>query len=205
MTAATSGSSWRAGLEWAHTRCGGTENGQKLWDCAYNNAIFNPDGYRYYGRPMGHAMDGDGQMYSSRYRACRRRGQHVDRRGALSKINEGGAVPDTRHSIAPGPEDWISLDVYLSSSVRAKGWIEGGVGVDHRDRQWNDTESTLPRVWLSGRRPCVDPRSATFSGGRQASQRCTGPQSSDTRRRPCASLPPSVYTSTTRRRYTIRT
>src|SRR4029078_9622602 len=63
----TSGSSWRAGLEGANTRGGGTENGQKLWDCATNNAIFNPDGYRYRDRPLGHSMDGDGEMYSIRY------------------------------------------------------------------------------------------------------------------------------------------
>ena len=52
------GSSWRAGLEYANTRCGGTENGEKLWDCAYNNGIFT-DGYRYYDEVMARLEETD--------------------------------------------------------------------------------------------------------------------------------------------------
>jgi hypothetical protein len=52
--------------QWANTGAGHAER-TKLWDCAYNNAIFNPDGYRYRDRPLGHSMDGDGEMYSIRY------------------------------------------------------------------------------------------------------------------------------------------
>jgi hypothetical protein len=146
--ASTSGASWRAVFEWAQTRCGGTENGEKLWDCAYNNAIFNPDGYRYYGRPLGHAMDGDGQMYSARFVHVDAAANTLSAVARYSEINRGGAVPDTRHSIAPGPETWISLDVSYRR-VLTRGWIEGAVGVDQRERDWNDTRSTLPRVSLS--------------------------------------------------------
>jgi hypothetical protein len=145
---AASGASWRTGFEFAKTRCGGTENGQKLWDCAYNNSIFNPDGYRHYGRPLGHSMDGDGQMYSARFVRVDAAANTFSAVGRYSKINQGGAEPDTRHSVAPGPEEWISLDVSYRRVI-GNGWIEGGVGVDQRDRDWNDTRSTLPRLWLS--------------------------------------------------------
>jgi hypothetical protein len=144
----SSGASWRTVFEWAQTRCGGTENGEKLWDCAYNNSIFNPDGYRYYGRPLGHAMDGDGQMYSARFVRVDPAANTLSAVARYTKVNEGGAVPDSRHSIAPGPEDWISLDVSYRYRL-GNGWIEGGAGVDQRDRQWNNTESTLGRAWLS--------------------------------------------------------
>lgn len=144
----SNGSSWRAGLEWANTRCGGTENGQKLWDCAYNNGIFNPDGYRYYGRPMGHAMDGDGETLGLRY-------VYVDGSAATmtallrySQINEGGNVPDSLHSIAPGPEDWWSLDLTYRRALR-QGWIEATAGGDYEDREWDDASAALPRFAVS--------------------------------------------------------
>ncbi len=143
----TSGGSWRVGVEWAISRCGGTEDGLKLWDCAYNNAIFNPEGYRYRGRVLGHPMDGDGEMYSARF-------VHVDVVGRTlqviarhTAINQGGTVPDLRHSIAPGPEDWLSLDVSYRRDI-GFGQVEAGVGVDQRDREWRDDRVTLPRAWL---------------------------------------------------------
>jgi hypothetical protein len=142
------GSSWRAGLEWSNSRCGGTENEQRLWDCAYNNGIFNPDGYRYYGRPLGHSMDGDGQMYSLRYVRVDNTATTFTAVLRYSLINEGGAVPDERHSIAPGPEDWISLDLTYRREM-GNGWIEGGVGVDQRDQEWANDDDILPRAWLT--------------------------------------------------------
>ena len=147
---ALDGSSWRASLEWANTRCGGTENGQKLWDCAYNNGIFNPDGYRYYGRPLGHAMDGDGDAYGLRFVRVDSSAATITALARYSKINEGGSEPDTRHSIAPGPEDWWSLDLTYRRPYQA-GWLEVSAGGDYRDRNWNDTASTLPRFSVSWR------------------------------------------------------
>jgi hypothetical protein len=146
------GSSWRAGLEWSNSRCGGTENEQRIWDCAYNNGIFDPDGYRYYGRPMGHSMDGDGQMYSARFVRVGETSATLTAVLRYTMINEGGVVPDTRHSVAPGPEDWISVDVTYRHPLRM-GWVEASAGGDYRDRQWNDTDSTLPRfsvTWHHG-------------------------------------------------------
>ncbi len=60
-------------------------------------------------------------------------------------VNEGGAVPDTRHTVAPGPEDWWSVDVTYRHPIKG-GWIEASVGADYRDREWNDTEAVLPRA-----------------------------------------------------------
>jgi hypothetical protein len=148
--AGAGGASWRAGFEWANTRCGGTENEQRIWDCAYNNGIFDVEGYRSKGRPLGHSMDGDGQMYSLRY-------VRVDASTAMlsallryTMANEGGVVPDTRNTLAPGPEDWWSADLSYRYPLRT-GWIEAGAGVDYQDRAWNDTQALLPRAWFSWR------------------------------------------------------
>ena len=148
--AAEDGSSWRAGLEWANTRCGGTENEQRIWDCAYNNGIFNVEGYRSKGRPLGHAMDGDGQMYSARYIRVSPSAATLTTVLRFTAVNEGGSVPDTRHTVAPGPEDWWSLDVTYRHPITG-GWIEASVGADYRDREWNETEAVLPRASVSWR------------------------------------------------------
>ena len=144
------GSSWRAGLEWANSRCGGTENEQKLWDCAYNNGIYNVEGYRYKGRPVGHAMDGDGQMYSARYMRVNAAADTFTALLRYTLVNEGGAVPDTRHTVAQGPEDWWSLDLTYRRPV-AGGWVEASAGADYQDREWNDTSALLARFSVSWR------------------------------------------------------
>ncbi len=144
------GTSWRAVLEWAKTRCGGTENGQILYDCAYNNGIFNVEGYRSRGRPLGHSMDGDGQMYSARFVRVGASAATLTALLRFTAVNEGGTVPDTRHTVAPGPEEWWSLDVGYRYPMR-RGWVEAGAGVDHRDREWNDSSAVLGRAWVSWR------------------------------------------------------
>ncbi|HET7204450.1 MAG TPA: capsule assembly Wzi family protein [Steroidobacteraceae bacterium] len=143
----SSGSSWRTVFEYARTRCGGTQDGQRLWDCAYNNSIFHPDGYRYYGRPVGHAMDGDGEMYSARLVHVDASARTLSAVARFTKINDGGAEPDTRHSIAPGPEEWISLDLGYRRTF-GRDSVEAGFGVDHRDQEWAKDEDVLPRTWV---------------------------------------------------------
>ena len=65
-----------------------------------------------------------------------------------TKVNEGVVVPDTFHSVAPGAEDWISLDVSYRRVLRS-GWLEGGVGVDSQDRKWQGDEAVLPRAYVT--------------------------------------------------------
>jgi hypothetical protein len=147
---AASGSSWRAGVEYAGTRCGGTQNGNKLWDCAYNNSIFDPDGYRYYGRPLGHSMDGDGEMLSARYVLMPASGTRWSALARYTRINRGGDEPDTRHSIAPGPEEWWSVDLGHRRATSI-GDFEVGLGADARDREWDGSDSVLFRAYLTWR------------------------------------------------------
>jgi len=144
---AADGSSWRSGFEWAMTRCSGTENGRILFDCAYNHHIFF-EGYRSRGRPLGHSMDGDGQMYSVRFIRVDDSQSTVSALFRFTKVNEGGRVPDTRHTVAPGPEDWWSLDVSYRRPLGG-GWVEASVGGDYRDRDWNQSTALLPRAWVT--------------------------------------------------------
>jgi hypothetical protein len=146
---AADGSSWRAGIEWANTRCGGTENEKKLWDCAYNNGIFT-DGYRYHDVVMGHPMDGDGNMYSARFIRVDSAANTLTLLARFTNVNEDLIEPDTLHSVAAGAEDWISLDVSYRLGLRT-GWVEAGVGVDSQDRKWLGDEAVLPRAYVNWR------------------------------------------------------
>jgi hypothetical protein len=144
------GGSWRLGLEWAQTLCGGTENEQKLWDCAYNNGIFDVEGYRSKGRPLAHAMDGDGETYGLRFMRVNAASDTLTALMRYTMVNEGGAVPDLRHTVAPGPEDWWSIDFTYRRPMPG-GWLEASVGADYQDRLWNDTTAVLPRASVSWR------------------------------------------------------
>jgi hypothetical protein len=95
-------------------------------------------------------MDGDGQMYSLRY-------VRVDDSTAMlsallryTLVNQGGVVPDIRNTLAPGPEDWWSVDVAYRYPLRT-GWVEAGAGADYQHRSWNETQALLPRAWFSWR------------------------------------------------------
>ncbi len=63
-------------------------------------------------------------------------------------INEGGVVPDTRHSVAPGRR---GLDRASTCSYRAPAFgtagSKAGVGVDIQDREWKGDEAVLPRAY----------------------------------------------------------
>jgi hypothetical protein len=65
-------------------------------------------------------------------------------------VNEGGAVPDTRHTVALGPEDWWSVDLTYRWPI-SSGWIEATAGGDYQDREWNATDAVLPRFAVSWR------------------------------------------------------
>jgi Capsule assembly protein Wzi len=146
-----SGGSWRLNFEWADTLCGGTENEKKLWDCAYNSNIFNPDGYRYKGRVMGHSIDGDSVQYGLRYLLLPADEGSWSFMLRYSQLNRDGAFPDPRNSVAPGPENWWSYDVSYRRPV-AKGWVEIGVGMDQEDRKWDDETALLPRGTITWHR-----------------------------------------------------
>ena len=58
--------------------------------------------------------------------------------------------PDTRHSIAPGPEQWWSIDVAHRRDTPF-GEVELGIGADARDREWDDGDANLFRAYLTWR------------------------------------------------------
>lgn len=143
-----SGGSWRLNLEYADTLCSGTQDERILWDCAYNNGVFDAEGYRYKYRVMGHSMDGDGLQYAARFLLVPASGTTWSFMVRYTELNRGGTVNDVQNFVAPGPENWWSFDV-VHRRPAPMGWVEIGVGADQEDRLWNDTSALLPRGTLT--------------------------------------------------------
>jgi hypothetical protein len=94
---------WRMYFEFADTTC--HVEGEEFFDCAYNNAVFNVEGYRFRGHPVGHGLDGDGRAYSLGLQLRGAAGADWRLLARRLEINRGGGVPDTLHSLSPEPLD----------------------------------------------------------------------------------------------------
>lgn len=121
------GGSWRAHAEYAATACG--EPSRPAFDCAYNNGIFNVEGYRYRGRALGHSADGDSRIYSFGATWITPSAHHWSVLIRDGEINRGGAVPDTRHSVSSEPVDLLNLEMSLRVPRGAAEW-RIGLGAD---------------------------------------------------------------------------
>jgi hypothetical protein len=95
-------------------------------------------------------MDGDGETFGLRYMRVNANADTFTALLRYNMINEGGADPDTRHTVAPGPEDWWSIDFTYRRPMPG-GWLEASVGADYQDRLWNETTALLPRAAVSWR------------------------------------------------------
>lgn len=147
--ATDSGWSWRAHAEYADTACselaGETE---PTFDCAYNNALFDVEGYRYRGRPLGHSMDGDGRSYTVGLNvagADRWTGMVLLRKADL---NRGGTVPDTLNTVAPEPVELWSLELSANLPL-ADADLALGLGYDRSTIELTDEKDTTFRGFLT--------------------------------------------------------
>src|SRR5262249_44380323 len=131
-----SGISWRVHAEYADTACfdGTSPTDQRLFDCAYNQHIFDVEGYRYRGRVMGHSIDADGISYAL--------GTQVNTPGMVSgwllmryaELNRGGVIPDTNNTVAQEPVDEWELET--GATIRAAyGDFKVGLGFDQQTDQ----------------------------------------------------------------------
>jgi len=133
-----SGSSWRVHAEFAGTTCSDLDQQlEPIFDCAYNNGIFNVEGYRYRGRPIGASMDGDGRSYTLGLQIVTAPAASGSVLVRFAELNRGGVVPDTRNTVATGPVDLWNLET--SASVPTKfGDFKVGLGFDYATDQLTD-------------------------------------------------------------------
>ena len=129
------GSSWRAHVEYADTACSFYES-EPEFGCAYRNVIYS-DGYQYYDRSIGHAIDGDSEQLAGGFMLVRGDGSSWGLAAQGSRINRESANPV--HSVSP-----VAIRIESADLEHRRGLLGGdlhvSVGVERRDGGADDGE-----------------------------------------------------------------
>ena len=112
---------WRLRAEYSDTACNFTRQ-TPLFECAYRHAIY-PQGYRYRGRSIGHAMDNDSRMLSVAGLLTRENGDVMSFTILRGQINRDGGA----HAISAVPVDLDDVELRYSREVGV-GEISLGIG-----------------------------------------------------------------------------
>lgn len=135
------GASHRTYFEIADSSCrtGGLGFSEISMNCAYNHSIYRT-GYRYQGRSIGHAMDGDGLSYSLGSTLVQFAGHSWNLAFRYMKINRDGS-PDSGHSLSATPQDFMDIQI---SHVRQMpfGVIHVGIGFSELDDELSGAKSS---------------------------------------------------------------
>lgn len=136
---------WRLYFEYADTTCHVAD--EEYFDCAYNNGLFNVEGYRYRGKPVGHGLDGDGKAYSLGLQLRGALGADWQILARRLEINRGGVVPDTRHSLSPEPLD--AWEAQVKADFEALGGrLEVGLAGEQRE-PLSGADETKGRIFVT--------------------------------------------------------
>ncbi len=120
---------WRMHAEYADTVC--KFNRTPEFGCAYEHTLYT-QGYRYRGRAIGHAMDGDGQMTSAGLLLIDGRGDRWELLLRRVDLNRD-AVTAQQHTVAPLAADLSNIEISHSHKL-SLGRVRLGVGFD--DYSW---------------------------------------------------------------------
>ncbi len=104
------------------------------YNIAYNNSFY-PTGYRFRGRAIGHAMDGDGKMFSLGLLLVEPDGDNWDILLRAVEINRNGN-PEPAHSISATPQDIFNAELSRKIDTRL-GQFTLRLGY-----QWLDDDAT---------------------------------------------------------------
>lgn len=118
---------WRAHAEYADTVC--TFNRTPEFDCAYEHSLYT-QGYRYRGRGIGHAMDGDGRMSSAGVLLVDRAGDRWELLVRRVDLNRDAVAAESQHTVAPLAAELTNLEI---SHTRELGFGRLRLGVGHDD------------------------------------------------------------------------
>jgi hypothetical protein len=119
--------SWRAHAEYADTSCNFSRQ-LPDFNCAYESNIYT-DGYRYRGRSIGHAMDGDGRMHSIGALLVTRRGDSWELLARRVELNRDARVPEPQHTVSRLAAELWNIELANTREV-AFGRLRIGIGYD---------------------------------------------------------------------------
>jgi len=123
---------FRIHAEWADTRCGGVSDTSPALRCAYNHGTYRT-GYRYRGRVIGHAAEGDGLMFSLGGLFVSESGNSWNALARRVVLNLGN---DPRNTIVSEKTEVLNLELSHKHTFRF-GEMDFGVGYD-----WTEDKMT---------------------------------------------------------------
>jgi hypothetical protein len=144
--------SWVAHLEVADTACEFWQ-AEVTYDCAYEHHIYR-SGYRYEGRSLGAAMDGDGLSISLGGTLIEAGGQSWNGLLRWTNINQDGRGEgkDVRHGLSSTEQELWNLQLSHGRAMESDGLrlgrLEVGVGVQHRKDVPSGESSTDATAFL---------------------------------------------------------
>jgi hypothetical protein len=142
------GYTWRLHAEYADTACSPRPGEHdRSFDCAYNNGLFNVEGYRYRGRPVGYSADGDSLARSLGILLTTPSDQVASLLVRKIQINRGGGIPDLKHSLADRPTELWNVETSLAMPTDRGSW-RIGLGADQLEDIATGRRERLVRGFL---------------------------------------------------------
>jgi len=96
--------------EYASTTCSADTDRGPYYNCAYNQGLFNVEGYRYHGRSIGYTADRDAENYALGARYAAADGALWTATGRVSRLNRDDSG-DIRNTVASVPTDYDALEL----------------------------------------------------------------------------------------------
>jgi hypothetical protein len=111
--------------EYADTSCSAVSGSGPYNDCAYNQGLFNVEGYRYRGRVIGHSTDRDSRSLALGVDYTRIDGSVWSAVARVAEINRAGSPLDVTQPLTAVPADYSALEL----GWRGK-WVGGDLGME---------------------------------------------------------------------------
>lgn len=99
----------QAFAEYSTTTCSANTNRGPYYNCAYNQGLFNAEGYRYLGRVIGYTADRDAENYSLGAVLATPGGELWSATARTSRLNRDDFV-DVHNTVASLPTDYDALE-----------------------------------------------------------------------------------------------
>jgi hypothetical protein len=96
-------------MEYSSTTCSANSSRGPYYNCAYNQGLFNIEGYRYHGRVIGHTTDRDAESYSVGASYTAPDGDLWSATARTSRLNRDD-FGDFRNTVSPVPADYSALE-----------------------------------------------------------------------------------------------
>ncbi len=97
-------------MEYSSTTCSANSGRGPYYNCAYNQGLFNVEGYRYHGRVVGHTTDRDAETYSVGATYTAPDGELWSATARMSRLNRDD-FGDFRNTVSPVPADYAALEI----------------------------------------------------------------------------------------------